>query len=156
MTTRILLADDHEIVLEGIRTLVAKSGRGWEICGEARNGKEAVEMVKTLKPDIAILDITMPIVSGLEAARQITSAGSCRVLMFTMHESQRLGVEAREAGAQGYVVKSQATRDLIRAIDCLLAGKTFFGAPPDSEDEPKKKNHKASPGGVFCAAVAFA
>jgi DNA-binding NarL/FixJ family response regulator len=141
MAIRILLADDHEIVREGIRTLVARSGRGWEICGEARNGREAVEMARTLKPDIAVLDITMPEMSGLEAAQQISRAGSvCRALIFTMHESPRLGIEAREAGAQGYVIKSQAARDLIRAIDDILGGKTFFGGPAEPENKESGKS----------------
>jgi DNA-binding NarL/FixJ family response regulator len=143
MAIRILLADDHEIVREGIRTLVARSGRGWEICGEARNGREAVEMARTLKPDIAVLDITMPEMSGLEAAKEIsTSSSVCRSLIFTMHESSRLGIEARQAGAQGFVVKSQAARDLIRAIDDILGGKTFFGGPT----EPEKKEPGKSRG----------
>ena len=157
MAINILLVDDHEIVLEGIRGLVARSGRDWKIGAEARNGRDAVEMVKASKHDIAIVDITMPVMSGLEAAREIARLGTgCRILMFTMHESRRLGIEAREAGAQGYVVKSQAARDLIRAIDCVLAGKTFFGAPPESEKnekEPAKENHH--PGTLFSSAFAL-
>lgn len=134
MHARIVLADDHEIVLEGIRNLLAKSGRDWEIVGEARNGRDAVAMVKSLRPDLAILDITMPVMSGLEAAKQIADlAGGCRILMFTMHESERLGIEARNSGAHGYVLKAQAARDLIRAIEYLLGGETFFGAPPEPE-----------------------
>ena len=78
---------------------MGRSRREWEICGEARNGKEAVEMVKRLRPDVGVLDITMPVLSGLQAAREIAELGvSCRVLMFTMHESDRLGVEVRESG----------------------------------------------------------
>jgi two-component system nitrate/nitrite response regulator NarL len=131
MAARILIADDHEIVLEGIRTLVGRSGREWEICGEARNGKDAVEAVKSLRPDVVVLDITMPIMNGLDAATHIANLGlRSRVLLFTMHESDRLAGEVRESRAQGYVLKSQAARDLIRAIDCLLAGGTFFGSPP--------------------------
>lgn len=153
MATRILLADDHEIVLEGIRTLVGRSGRPWEICGEARNGAQAVEMIKTLKPDVAVLDITMPVMSGLEAAKQISNLGQdTRLLMFTMHESGRLGIEARESGAHGYVLKAQAARDLIRAIDHLLAGSTFFGAPPENQ---KKKEGPSNPG-ILLRTFAFA
>jgi len=143
MSARILLADDHEIVLEGIRNLLRKSGRSWQIVGEARNGKDAVAMVETLNPDVAILDITMPVMSGLEAAKQIAALdGNCRLLMFTMHESARLGIEARNSGAHGYVLKAQAARDLIRAVDCLLAGDTFFGAPPEKEKKPEEKRHE--------------
>jgi DNA-binding NarL/FixJ family response regulator len=131
MPARILLVDDHEIVREGIRTLIARSRPDWEICGEARDGEEALEAVRTLKPDVVILDITMPKMSGLEAAPRIAKLGlGCRVLMFTMHDSERLSSEVRQAEAQGLVLKSQAARDLIRAVDRLLDGGTFF-APQD-------------------------
>jgi len=140
MDARILLADDHEIVLEGIRNLLAKSGRPWKVVGEARNGEQAVTMVKKLRPDVAILDITMPVMNGLEAAMQIGATGSdCKILMFTMHESERLEIEARNSGAHGYVAKAQAARDLVRAIDYLLGGETFFGAPPEPEKNPEDK-----------------
>jgi len=154
MAVKILVADDHEIVREGIRRLVAKSGRPWEICAEARSGKEAVEMIKTLKPDIAILDITMPEMSGLQAARQVADLNTgCRVLVFTMHESGLLDAEARESGAQGFVLKSQAARDLIRAIDSLLSGGTFYGAPPSTE---KSKDEKKDRNLLLCAGFALA
>ena len=129
MAARILIVDDHEIVREGIRTLIDRSRSDWEICGEATNGEEAIEVTKTLKPDIIVLDITMPGMSGLEAARRIAKLGlGCRILMFTMHDSDRLTIEARQAQAQGLVLKSQAARDLIRAIERLLAGGTFFAS----------------------------
>lgn len=132
MSARILLVDDHEIVREGIRTLIARSRPDWEICGEARDGEEALAAVRTLKPDVVILDITMPKMSGLEAAPRIARLGlGCRVLMFTMHDSDRLSSEVRQAEAQGLVLKSQAARDLIRAVDRLLDGGTFFPPPPD-------------------------
>jgi DNA-binding NarL/FixJ family response regulator len=154
MVTRILIADDHEIVLEGIRTLLGRARREWEVCGEARNGQDAVDMVRSLKPDIAVLDVTMPGMSGLEAASEIARTRSgCKVLIFTMHESERLDVEVRNAGAQGYVLKSQAARDLVRAIDALLAGDTFYGAAPDpAKPAPEKSN----PGNIFFQALAFA
>jgi DNA-binding NarL/FixJ family response regulator len=132
MAARILLVDDHEIVREGIRTLIARSRPEWEICGEARDGEEALEAVRTLKPDVVILDVTMPKLSGLEAAPRIAKLGlGCRVLIFTMHDSERLTSEVRQAEAQGLVLKSQAARDLIRAVDRLLAGGTFFAPRPD-------------------------
>jgi DNA-binding NarL/FixJ family response regulator len=132
MPARILLVDDHEIVREGIRTLISRSRPEWEICGEARDGEEALEAVRTLKPDVVILDITMPKMSGLEVAPRIAKLGlGCRVLMFTMHDSNRLSSEVRQAEAQGLVLKSQATRDLIRAVDRLLDGGTFFFPQPD-------------------------
>jgi len=153
MSIRILLADDHDIVLEGIRTLVSRSGRPWEICGEARNGEEAAEMIRRLKPDVAVLDITMPKLSGLEAAKKVTRGGTdTKILMFTMHESGRLEAEARDSGAQGYVLKAQAARDLIRAIEYLLDGHTFFGSPPVTETPRESKK----PGILMRQAFAFA
>jgi DNA-binding NarL/FixJ family response regulator len=127
MTAKILIVDDHEIVREGIRTLLTRSRPQWKICGEATNGQLAIDAVKALKPDVVILDVTMPVMSGLEAAPRINGLRlGCRLLIFTMHQSDTLISEVRNAGAQGYVVKSQAARDLILAIDCLLAGGTFF------------------------------
>jgi DNA-binding NarL/FixJ family response regulator len=153
MAIRILIADDHEIVLEGIRTLLSRARRGWEVCGEARNGREAVEMVRKLKPNVAVLDVTMPIMSGLEAAAEIAASGSgCKVLIFTMHESDRLGLEVRNAGAQGYVLKSHAARDLVRAIDALLEGDTFYGAAPEPT---KPAQEKSGSGNVFFQSLAF-
>jgi|SRR5690348_14232968 len=133
MSARIFIVDDHEIVREGIKTLIARARPQWQICGEANGGEQAIRACKSLKPDVVVLDITMPGMSGLEAARKIT-AFDCRVLMFTMHESERLADEVRRAGAQGFVLKSQAARDLIRAIDRLLAGGTFFGSGPASQE----------------------
>ncbi len=139
MPARILIVDDHEIVREGIRTLITRSRPEWEICGEANNGELAIEAVRTLKPDVAILDITMPKMSGLKAAAEIAKLGlACRILVFTMHDSKRLPIEVRQSGAQGFVLKSQAARDLVRAVDRLLAGETFFdmGSGDYSQDEP--------------------
>jgi DNA-binding NarL/FixJ family response regulator len=125
----ILIVDDHEIVREGVRTLIARSRPHWVICAEAETGEQAIEKAQSLKPDIVVLDITMPKMSGLEAASRISALHiASRVLMFTMHESDRLITEVRAAGAQGVVLKSQAARDLIRAIDYLLSGGTFFGS----------------------------
>ena len=137
MGARILIVDDHEIVREGIRTLLRRVRPEWEICGEAKNGKEAVEAAAALNPDLLILDVTMPVMSGLEAASRIARLGlSSRVLIFTMHETKSLIMEVRAAGAHGYVVKSQASRDLIVAIDRILAGGTFFGPEPESPSHP--------------------
>jgi DNA-binding NarL/FixJ family response regulator len=152
MAVRLLIADDHEIVREGIRTLVARSRREWDICGEAKDGNDAIDAVKRLSPDVVILDITMPLLSGLEAATRIAKLNTgCRILIFTMHESERLPVEVQQAGAHGFVLKSQAARDLIRAIDYLLDGKTFFGAPP----EPHQEKSKPNPGALMCRAFAL-
>jgi DNA-binding NarL/FixJ family response regulator len=127
MSVRVLIVDDHEIVREGISQLIARSRPEWLICGQASNGEQAIELVQTLTPDVVILDISMPKVNGLQVAAKIAAMQlRCRVLMFTMHESERLARDVRAAGAQGVVLKSQAARDLIRAMDHLLAGETFF------------------------------
>ncbi len=143
---RILIVDDHEIVREGIRNLLRQSRPGWNICGQATNGEEAVSAVSALKPDVVILDITMPVMSGLEAAARISKSGAgCRILIFTMHESDSLGGEVRQAGAQGFVLKSQAARNLILGIETILAGGTFFGEPEPSERaQAKQSNQDAS------------
>ena len=131
--TRIVLADDHEIVREGIRRILNRMRPNWEICGEATTGNQSVELVKALKPCIAVLDITMPGINGLEAARRITKLDlGCRILIFTVHDSDWLKTEIRDSGAHGYVHKSQVARDLVSAIESLLAGGTFFG----EESEP--------------------
>ena len=127
MKPKVLIVDDHEIVREGIRKLLTGSRPGWEICGEAANGKQAVDSVKSLKPDVVILDITMPGMSGMEAAPHILKLSlGCRIVSFTMHYSDRLAAEIRETGGRGYVQKSQAARDLVEAIECVLHGGTFF------------------------------
>lgn len=139
MEARILIVDDHEIVRKGIRDIIRESRPEWEICGEASSGAEAIELGKALKPDVAILDISMPGMSGVEAASQIAGLqGRCCVLLFTMYESKNLASLARRAQTQGYVLKSQAANHLILAIDRVLAGGTFFGGP-DPESTPGKK-----------------
>jgi DNA-binding NarL/FixJ family response regulator len=129
MKARILIVDDHEVVREGIRTLLNRARPDWEMCGEAGKAEEALKAVGALNPDLVVLDITMPGTSGLEVARKIRKLKPpCRILIFTMHESNQLAAEVRETGAQGYVLKSQGARDLVVAIEALLGGGTFFGA----------------------------
>lgn len=142
MAVRILMVDDHEILREGVRSLLAKFRPDWEICGEAADGDEAISLARKLKPDIIILDITMPKMSGLEACTRMRKAGmKVPVLIFTTHKSETLDSEVRRAGAQGYVLKSQAARSLVAAIDEILAGGTFFGetnepGPVSGGDDP--------------------
>jgi DNA-binding NarL/FixJ family response regulator len=159
MPVKILVVDDHEIVRQGIRSLLMRSRPEWEICGEATNGRDAIEAVRNLKPDVVILDVTMPVMSGLEAAQQIRKLGvATRILIFTMHESKRLAGEVREVGAHGVVLKVQAARDLIQAIDALLAGGTFFGDIEGAEPSPSGKSTPAngpSIGAIFIRALAF-
>ena len=123
---RIFLADDHEVVRSGIRSIL-NTQPGWEICGEAANGREAVEKVATLKPDVVVIDIGMPELNGLEATRQIIKAHeTAKVLILTVHESHQVVREVLDAGARGYILKSDAGRDLISAVQALQRNKTFF------------------------------
>ena len=116
---RILLADDHSVVRRGVRTLL-ESRPGWEICGEASNGWEVVELAKKLRPDVVVLDISMPELNGLAATRQIRkSAPDAKVLIFTLHDSEQMAREAKDAGAHGYVLKSGLESDLLAAVESL-------------------------------------
>ena len=127
LNARVVVADDHDVVREGIRRILTRLRPSWEICGEAGNGEDTVRLVSTLKPNIVVLDITMPRMSGLEAAREIGKLNlGCRILIFTVHDSDWLKSEIRSTGAHGYLRKSQVARDLVAAIECLLAGDTFF------------------------------
>jgi DNA-binding NarL/FixJ family response regulator len=140
MPVNILLADDHEVVRQGLRSIL-KVRPGWEICGEAENGRQAVDLTTQLNPDIVILDITMPVMSGLEAVQKLNALHpTTRVLIFTMHESKSLVNAVRKAGARGCVLKSRAARDLIRAIETILEGGTFWGPglAPDPDESPFK------------------
>lgn len=129
---RILIADDHDIVRYGIRALL-QNRTEWEIVWEAANGREAVEATERLKPDLCILDLMMPYMNGLEAARQILQRdASARVLIVTMHESEQLIREVLKAGARGYVLKSTAGRDLPAAIEALSSGGVFFASKVSS------------------------
>jgi len=126
MGVRLLVADDHEIVRKGLRALL-EAEPGWEVVAEAVNGRDAVEKTKQIKPDIAILDISMPLLNGLEAARQIVkSVEQTKVLVLTVHDSDPLIQQVLEAGARGYMLKSDAGRDLVTAVDALRRNKTFF------------------------------
>src|SRR5882757_2518032 len=126
MSVKILIVDDHDVVRHGLRSFLAVRP-DWQICGEARTGDEAVQAVADLKPDLVILDITMPGISGLEAASRIRALGTAvRILIFTMHQSPRIAIDVNEAGAHGFVQKSQASRDLILAVERLLSGDNFL------------------------------
>lgn len=129
---RILVADDHDLIRRGVRTLAATQ-RGWRVVGEAVNGLEAVEKVEELRPDLAIVDITMPDLDGLEATRRIRQrVPETRVLILSMHESEQMVEQARMAGAQGYVLKSDLSNALLKAIHEVSQGKQFF-TPKASE-----------------------
>jgi DNA-binding NarL/FixJ family response regulator len=120
------VADDHEVVRRGLCSLL-RSQPEWEVCGEAGDGREAVEKVLTLKPNVAILDIGMPNLNGLEATRQILKADPhVKVLILTLHDSDRVVQEALNAGARGFLLKTDAARDLVAAVEAVRKDKTYF------------------------------
>jgi len=130
MTTKIkiLIADDHEIVRQGTKNLI-ENEPDIELCAEATNGRDAVEIAGRLKPDVAILDITMPGLNGIEATRQILKVSpKTRVLMFTMHDAEQLVHEVFNAGAYGYLLKSDAGRHLAAAIRVVSSGSHYFSS----------------------------
>jgi DNA-binding NarL/FixJ family response regulator len=126
MKLRILLADDHEIVRRGLCTLLQKR-EGWEICGEATDGREAVEKAKELKPDVVIVDIGMPNLNGLDATRRLLQQDpGAKVIVLTVTDADQVIREALDAGARGFVLKSDAARDLVSAVEALQSKRMFF------------------------------
>jgi len=150
---RLLVADDHDVVRKGVRTLLEEQP-GWEVAAEAADGREAVEKAKLVQPDVTILDLSMPELNGLEAAREILKTVPTKVLILTMYDSDPLIRQTLEAGARGYLLKSDAGRDLVSAVDALRRNKTFFtpkvaqmvlegylGRPTkENEDDSNRKN----------------
>src|SRR5579872_5932872 len=125
-TLRILIADDHDLMRRGVKALL-QSHAGWEVCGEAHTGREAVSKSEELKPDVVILDISMPELNGVEAARRIRKASpDTEVLILSVHYSDQLIREILDAGVRGYIVKSDSDRDLIIAVEALANHKPFF------------------------------
>jgi DNA-binding NarL/FixJ family response regulator len=125
--TRILLVDDHQVVRRGVAGLLGDIRPDWEVCGEASTGREAVAAAATLRPDIVVMDISMPDMDGLEATREILkdNAGS-QVLILSMHESEQMVHDVLSAGARGYLLKRDAGNDLIAALEALRQHKLFF------------------------------
>jgi len=122
----ILLADDHEVVRKGLRALL-EAQPGWKVIAEATDGRDAVEKAKELHPDVAIVDIGMPCLNGLEATRQIVKkAPRTRFLVLTMHDTNALIQQVVKAGARGYVLKSDVASDLVAAVEALCHDQTFF------------------------------
>ena len=125
---RILIADDHEVVRAGLRRILLERN-GWEVCGEATTGRQAVALALETKPDVVIMDIAMPVLNGLEAARQIRKGlPKTEVLILSLHLSDQLAYEIIQAGVRGYVLKSDANRDLVSAVEALGVHRPFFTA----------------------------
>ena len=123
---RILVADDHEAVRKGVCAILS-ARKDIEVCGEAENGKDAIEKANTLRPDLIVLDITMPMLSGFEAAREIRKVlPHVPIVILSMHESSQLVDEAKKIGVQGYVTKTQVGGTLLQAVDAVLRKETFF------------------------------
>ena len=124
----ILIADDHDVVRQGIHALVDEHD-SWNVCAEASTGREAVEKARELRPDLAILDVGMPEMNGLEAARQIhVAVPKTKLLILTVHEIEHLAEDFVEAGARGYILKSDAGSLLVEAVDTLMKGGLFFSS----------------------------
>ncbi len=123
---RVLIADDHEVMRMGIRNLLQLQS-GWTVCAEASNGQEAVEKAQQFQPDVIIMDITMPVMNGLDAAHQITKTHpQIPVILFSMHVSDDIYRHMKIDGVRGAVAKADAARDLARAVEAVLRGETFF------------------------------
>ena len=128
MSLRILVVDDHAVVRRGVRSLL-ESHEGWEVCGEATTGRDAVEQGRRLRPDVVVMDLSLPELNGLDATRQILRAApETEVLVLTMHQSEALARDVLQAGARGFILKSDADENLIAAVDSLRQHKPFLTA----------------------------
>lgn len=124
--TKILIADDHDVVRSGLRAIL-ESRPGWEVVGEAADGRTAIELATATRPDIAILDYSLPLANGAEVTRQVKAAlPKVEILIFTMHESEEIFADLLSAGARGYLLKSDARHFLITAVETLASHKPFF------------------------------
>ena len=125
MAIRVVLADDHALVRQSLKSLLEREG--FQIVAEASDGQEAVRQVESLKPDIAVMDISMPVLNGLEAARQIgLSSFKAKTILLTQHDEEQYLSEALEAGVKGYVLKSQVANDLIQALRQVSRGEVYL------------------------------
>jgi DNA-binding NarL/FixJ family response regulator len=123
---RILLADDHTLMRQGLRKILEER-REWHVVAEASDGRSAISLAVEHAPDVALIDIGMPVLNGIEAARQITRrAGAVKIIILSMHADEAYVTQALHAGAKGYLLKDSADTDLIRAIEAVVDGKSFF------------------------------
>ena len=123
---RIVVADDHEVVRRGLRALL-ESQPGWQVVGEATNGRDVVAEAEKVRPDVVVLDIAMPQLNGLEATRQLLKSNpEMKVLVLTLHDSEQVIREVLSAGAKGFLLKTDAARDLVSAVEALRQNKTYF------------------------------
>ncbi|MFN2621630.1 MAG: response regulator [Chthoniobacterales bacterium] len=123
---RILIADDHPLVRHGLRS-VLEAQEGWTVCGEAENGRSAVKLGLELKPDVFLIDVTMPELNGLDATRQICrERPNAPILILTMHESDQLRADLIRAGARGCLLKSDSPRQLLAAVEAIANGNSYF------------------------------
>jgi DNA-binding NarL/FixJ family response regulator len=122
---RVLLADDHQIVRQGLRGLLEKAGH--VVVGEAADGHEALKLARTLSPEVAVLDLSMPLLNGLDTAREMRRISpEIKTILLTMYTDKHYVLQAMKAGAKGYVLKSQAAEDLIRAIREISRGEVYL------------------------------
>jgi DNA-binding NarL/FixJ family response regulator len=125
VTQRVLLADDHVIVRDGLKSVLLREG--FEVAAEASNGREAVELARELRPDLAVLDVAMPLLNGIDAAREIHRAcPNTKTILLTMHNENQFILAALRIGISGYVLKTQAAVDLVNAIRSALVGETYL------------------------------
>lgn len=146
MANRILVVDDHDVVRHGV-LLILRAHSEWEIVGEAGDGFEAIAKTQALDPDLVILDISMPRKDGLEVLTELVQMKTrARIIVLTMHESKELAEALQTAGASGYVVKTQAARDLVRAVQEIFNGNKFFpiASTPAAKPEPSQHPKKSS------------
>lgn len=143
---RILIADDHGLIRQGVKAVI-QSQRNWELCGEADNGRMAIDLASHHKPEIAVLDISMPEMNGLDVTRMLKSTSpKTKVLILTMHDSEALAEEVMHAGARGYLLKSDAAELLPTAIETLAAGKNFLTPKISAAELAAKKSAASGPG----------
>jgi two-component system response regulator NreC len=130
---RVLIVDDHAFIRRGIQTILIPFPQ-WELCGEADNGKDAVRMASELKPEVIIMDVSMPELNGIEATRAIRRAQpGIKIILLTLHESAELVRSAFRAGAQGYLLKTDAEQELVKALSVVIGEAAYISPKVDAE-----------------------